>query len=209
MKLTLIGKGNAGRFAFHFLRNIKKIKIIKFSRKLKRKNIKKRCFLIDFSNRENLNIILKKCYEKNIKIILGTTGYKKKDIRKIKIFSKKNPIFICANFNSFFWKFLNIIKHTKKVLPKKKTSILEKHGLNKKDCPSGSSKILKKILKPVSLNSVRYSNTIGIHEVFFYDSGNELLLKHKCKKRNKIFNTLPKFLLFLKKKKKGLFVYPN
>ncbi|UOQ38064.1 4-hydroxy-tetrahydrodipicolinate reductase [Candidatus Vidania fulgoroideae] len=209
MKLILIGKGNAGKSAFRFLKNIKKSKILKFSRKLKKKNIEKRCFLIDLSNRKNLNTILKKSYEKKTKIILGTTGYNKKDINKIKTFSKKNPIFICANFNFFFWKFLNIIKYAKKVLPKKRTSILEKHNLNKKDCPSGSSKILTKILKPVSLNSVRYSNTIGIHEVFFYDKKNELLLKHKCKKRSNMFKTLPKFLLFLRKKKKGLFIYPN
>ncbi|UOQ33139.1 4-hydroxy-tetrahydrodipicolinate reductase [Candidatus Vidania fulgoroideae] len=205
MKIFIIGKGKAGKSAFSFFKEIKK-KVHFFKKKSR---IKKKCFLIDLSNRKKIKFILKKCYKKKIKVIIGTTGFNKNDIKKIKLFSKKIPIFICCNFNFFFWKFLEIVKEAKKLLHNKKTAILEKHSLKKKDCPSGSSLVLGKIIKPTSINSFRYSNTLGTHRVYFFDRRNEVSIEHKCKKKIGMFNTLPKFLFFLKKKRKGLFVYPK
>ncbi|MGX7583127.1 dihydrodipicolinate reductase C-terminal domain-containing protein [Candidatus Vidania fulgoroideorum] len=200
MKILLTGSGRAKKNILLFFKNYKQFKI---------KNIKnffsyKNNILLDFSNRSKIKFILKKCILKNIKIIIGTTGYNDNDLSIIKKVSKIIPIFMSSNFSKSFKTFTKVVNFVKKKFYKYDTSIVETHNLNKEDFPSGSSKILSNIVNPVSINSIRYSNVLGKHKIFFYKEGISVVLEHICS-RNDIFSLLIKAIKFIKKKKKGFF----
>lgn len=201
MKIFLFGNGKASKYAFEELKKNNIIDLHKFSKK----KIIRKSILIDLSNKKYIKFLIRKCIKNKTKLILGTTGYSKKDILLIKNASKKIPIFICQNFNKNFWQFIKILKFSKKILKKYKNSIIETHSIKKKDSPSGSSFIISKITKPYSINSIRILNSLGKHIVIFSNGKSTLKLEHVCNKKNGMFSLLKKTLKYIIKKKRGFF----
>ncbi|MGX7582835.1 dihydrodipicolinate reductase C-terminal domain-containing protein [Candidatus Vidania fulgoroideorum] len=199
-------------------KKIKKIKSKKFLIKyFIRKNSKNFCkkiknceIVIDFSVPLNTLKILYYCLKFKKKIIIGTTGFNKKEKKLLKNSSKYIPIFFDYNFNKNFHIYLLILKFSSFFFKKKNSLLIETHNYKKKDKPSGSYyKICKFLNLKFPFISKRIGDEKGTHELLFYDKYNLISIKHKIFSRNSILLKLEYIITFLFYKKIGLYNMDN
>ena len=161
--------------------------------------------IIDFTVPKCTLEILKIASKQKKKIIIGTTGFSKKEESLIKKFSKKIPILKAGNMSLGVNLLVYLTEVASKSLGKNFLSkIYEVHHRHKKDYPSGTALMLgrgvatgknkefysligKKYLnkksfpyaKKINFNSIRKGEVIGEHEVTF-SSGKEIVtLNHE------------------------------
>ena len=167
---------------------------------------KKTDVIIDFTVPNCTLDILKIASKLKKKVVIGTTGFTKKEEILIKKFSKKIPILKAGNMSLGVNLLMYLTEITSKSLNDKYLSkVLEVHHKHKKDYPSGTALMLgkgiadgknknlynlmgKKFLnrksfpygKKINFNSIRKSEIIGEHEVTF-SSGKEIIkLNHEA-----------------------------
>ena len=196
---------------------------------------------------ENANIIIDftipKCTLEMLKIasklkkrvIIGTTGFSKKEEYLIKKYSKKIPILKAGNMSLGINLLMYITEITSKSLGNNYlTKISETHHKYKKDYPSGTALMLgkriangkskdfykligKKYLnkksfpydKKINFNSIRKGEIIGEHEVTF-SSGKEIItLTHEAFDRTLYSEGALTAAKWLMKKKPGLYSMQN
>ena len=162
--------------------------------------------IIDFTVPKCTIEILKIATRLKKKVIIGTTGFSKKDEGLIKKFSKKIPILKAGNMSLG----VNLLMYLTEIASKSLndeylSKIFEIHHKHKKDYPSGTALMLgkgiadgknknlynlmgKKFLnkksfpygKKINFNSIRKGKIIGEHEVTF-SSGKEIIkLNHEA-----------------------------
>ena len=166
---------------------------------------KKANIIIDFTVPKCTLEILEIAIKQKKKVVIGTTGFSKKEETLIKKFSKKIPILKAGNMSLGVNLLMYLTEITSKSLGKNFLSkINEIHHKYKKDYPSGTALMLgrgiatgknrefysmigKKYLnkknfpfgKKINFNSIRKGNVIGEHEVTF-SSGKEIVtLNHE------------------------------
>ena len=166
---------------------------------------KKTNIIIDFTVPKCTIEILKIASKLKKRVVIGTTGFSKKDEVLIKKFSKKIPILKAGNMSLGVNLLMYLTKITSKSLGKNFLSkIYEVHHKHKIDYPSGTALMLgkgvadgqnknlgylmgKKYLnkksfpysKKINFNSIRKGEVIGEHEVKF-SSGKEIItLNHE------------------------------
>jgi 4-hydroxy-tetrahydrodipicolinate reductase len=162
--------------------------------------------IIDFSIPKCTFQILKIASKLNKKVVIGTTGFTKKEEVLIKKFSKKIPILKAGNMSLGINLLMYLVEIASNSLGKNFLSkIFEIHHKHKKDYPSGTALMLgkgiaigqnknfyslvgKKYLnkksfpygKKINFNSLRKGEIIGEHEVKF-SSGKEIVtLNHEA-----------------------------
>ena len=162
--------------------------------------------IIDFSIPKCTFQILKIASKLNKKVVIGTTGFTKKEEALIKKFSKKVPILKAGNMSLGINLLMYLTEIASNSLGKNFLSkIFEIHHKHKKDYPSGTALMLgkgiavgqnknfysligKKYLnkksfpygKKINFNSLRKGEIIGEHEVKF-SSGKEIVtLNHEA-----------------------------
>ena len=162
--------------------------------------------IIDFTVPKCTFEVLKIASKLKKKVIIGTTGFSKKEENLIKRFSKKIPILKAGNMSLGINLLMYLTEITSSSLGKKYLSkIHETHHKHKKDYPSGTALMLgkgiaigknknfykligKKYLNKkdfpygskINFNSIRKGEIIGEHEVKF-SSGNEVItLNHQA-----------------------------
>ena len=166
---------------------------------------KKTDVIIDFTVPNCTLDILKIASKLKKKVVIGTTGFTKKEENIIKKFSKKIPILKAGNMSLG----VNLLMYLTEVASKSLndeylSKIFEVHHKHKKDYPSGTALMLgkgiadgknknlynligKKFLnksfpygKKINFNSIRKDEIIGEHEVTF-SSGKEIIkLNHEA-----------------------------
>ncbi len=161
--------------------------------------------IIDFTVPKCTLEILKIALKQKKKIIIGTTGFTKKEENLIKRYSKNIPILKAGNMSLGVNLLMYLTEITSKSLGRNFLSkVYEIHHKNKKDFPSGTALMLgrgiaigknknfhnmmgKKFLNKTSFpygnkinfNSIRKGEVIGEHEVSF-SSGKEIItLNHE------------------------------
>ena len=161
--------------------------------------------IIDFTIPKCTLEVLKIASKLKKRVVIGTTGFSKKEEKLIKRYSKKIPILKAGNMSLGINLLMYLTEITSKSLEKKFLSkIYEVHHKHKKDFPSGTALMLgkgiaigknrdfysmvgKKYLnkksfpygKKINFNSVRKGEVIGEHQVNF-SSGKEIVtLKHE------------------------------
>ena len=161
--------------------------------------------IIDFTIPKCTLEILKFAVKQKNKVVIGTTGFTKKEENLIKKFSKKIPILKAGNMSLGVNLMMYLTEIASKSLGKNFLSkIYEVHHKHKKDYPSGTALMLgrgiatgrnkefysiigKKYLNKkkfpygnkVNFNSIRKGNIVGEHEVTF-SSGKEIVtLNHE------------------------------
>ena len=166
---------------------------------------KKTNVIIDFTVPKCTIEILKIASKLKKRVVIGTTGFSKKDEVLIKRFSKKIPILKAGNMSLGINLLMYLTEITSKSLGKNFLSkIYEIHHKHKIDYPSGTALMLgkgvadgqnknlgslmgKKYLnkksfpysKKINFNSIRKGEVIGEHEVKF-SSGKEIItLNHE------------------------------
>jgi len=162
--------------------------------------------IIDFTVPSCTLDILKIASKLKKRVVIGTTGFTKKDDALIKRFSRKIPILKAGNMSLGVNLLMYLTEIASKSLNEEYLSkILEVHHKHKKDYPSGTALMLgkgiadgknknlynligKKFLnkksfpygKKINFNSIRKSEIIGEHEVTF-SSGKEIIrLNHEA-----------------------------
>jgi len=162
--------------------------------------------IIDFTVPNCTLDILKIASKLKKKVVIGTTGFNKKDDALIKKFSKEIPILKAGNMSLGVNLLMYLTEIASKSLNEEYLSkIFEVHHKHKKDFPSGTALMLgkgiadgknkniynligKKFLnkksfpygKKINFNSIRKGEIIGEHEVTF-SSGKEVIkLNHEA-----------------------------
>ncbi|WP_458659071.1 dihydrodipicolinate reductase C-terminal domain-containing protein [Candidatus Vidania fulgoroideorum] len=216
IKILLSGyTGDVGKKIFKILTKEKNINLKYFlnkkNSKRKIKNyVKKSDLIIDFSIKHFAIKLLKWCNFYKKKIIIGTTGFSKNELKKIKIYSKTIPIFLDYNMNDIFQKFLSILKYSFRILNKMDSHLIEIHKKKKKDYPSGSYyKICGIAEKKLSFSSIRLSNEIGVHKIIFQDKFNKITMSHSGLKKCAFLKNIKNIIFFIIKKRYGLFNIKN
>ena len=221
-KINLAITGCMGRMGQQLIKSSKKDKAFKIitlteNRKINKKisgikpelnsvnSFKGAHVIIDFTVPKCTLEILKIASKQKKKIIIGTTGFSKKEESLIKKFSKKIPILKAGNMSLGVNLLIYLTEIASKSLGKNFLSkIYEVHHKHKKDYPSGTALMLgrgvatgknkefysligKKYLnkksfpyaKKINFNSIRKGEVIGEHEVTF-SSGKEIVtLNHE------------------------------
>jgi len=167
-----------------------------FSRKEKNYKILKECdVLIDFSRPEFTLKIAQKAteYNKNLKLIIATTGFKAKELVKLKSTLKSQSWCLISNTSIGVFLFHQALELLGHLIPAKtfKLKLTETHHIKKVDSPSGTAVTLKKSLEKHStedfqleIKSIRKGKIFGIHELKIYNSSEEFIIRHKAKNRS-------------------------
>ena len=223
MKLNLSITGCMGKMGQQIIKTSlkdKKIKIVSITEsKLPKKKIyglkveknsfntfKKTDVIIDFTTPKCTLEVLNIATKLKKRVVIGTTGFTKKEENLIKKFSKKIPILKAGNMSLGINLLMYLTEITSGSLGKNfKSKIFEVHHKHKKDYPSGTALMLgkgiavgknknfynligKKYLNKknfpygnkINFNSVRRGEIIGEHEVKF-SSGKEIItLNHEA-----------------------------
>jgi len=191
--------------------------------------------IIDFTTPSCTLDILKIATKLKKKVIIGTTGFTKKEETLIKNFSKKIPILKAGNMSLG----INLLMYLTEIASKSLnddylSKIFEVHHKHKKDYPSGTALMLgkgiadgknknlynligKKFLnkktfpfgKKINFNSIRKNEIIGEHEVIF-SSGKEIIkLNHEAFDRSLYSDGALTAAKWLISKKPGLYSMRN
>ena len=170
------------------------------------KAFKKSNLIIDFTVPKCTFEVLKIAAKLKKKIVIGTTGFSKKEEKLIKTYSKKIPILRAGNMSIG----INLLMYLTEIASKSLgnnflSKVFEIHHKHKKDHPSGTALMLgngiavgknkdfykligKKYLnkkffpygKKINFNSLRKGEVVGEHEVTF-SSGKEIItLNHEA-----------------------------
>ena len=192
---------------------------------------KKTNVIIDFTIPKCTFQVLKIASKLKKRVVIGTTGFSKKEEELIKKYSKKIPILKAGNMSLGINLLMYLAEISSKSLGKNFLSrIYEVHHKHKKDYPSGTALMLgrgiakgknknfyslvgKKYLnkksfpfsKKINFNSIRTGEVIGEHEVKF-SSGKEIItLNHEAFDRALYSEGALIAAKWLMKKKSGLY----
>jgi len=162
--------------------------------------------IIDFTVPKSTLEILKIASKLKKRVIIGTTGFSKKEENLIKKYSKKIPILKAGNMSLGINLLMYITEIASKSLGNNFLSkIFEVHHKHKKDHPSGTALMLgrgiaagkdkefyklmgkkyfnKKTFpynKKINFNSIRKGETIGNHKVLFSSGKETITLNHEA-----------------------------
>jgi len=192
---------------------------------------KKTNVIIDFSKPKASIEILKFAKKLKKKVVIGTTGFTKKQNNLINNYSKKIAIFKSGNMSLG----INLLEYIVNILSKKipknyHIGINDDHHRKKVDYPSGTAlmlanavsigknKKLKSIKGKTFLNKkgnlqknkinffiTRKGNTIGKHSVIFNNKMENIELKHTAFSRELFADGALSAAIWISKKNKGLF----
>lgn len=154
--------------------------------------------IIDFSHPSVLENLLKYAVEKNIALVLATTGYEQMHYEMIHEASKKIPIFYSENYSVGIHLMTQALKLISNPLSMDSDiEIIEKHHHYKKDHPSGTAIKLYKALnesldeklpliegrsdeKGVHVHALRLGSYVGEHSVIFSNLDETIEITHKA-----------------------------
>ena len=187
--------------------------------------------IIDFTIPKCTFEVLKIASKLKKRVVIGTTGFTKKEEGLIKSFSKKIPILKAGNMSLGINLLMYLTEIAAKSLGNKYLSkVFEVHHKHKKDYPSGTALMLgkgiaigknkefynligKKFLNKkkfpygnkINFNSIRKGEVIGEHEVLF-SSGKEIIkLNHEAFDRTLYSEGALSAAKWLMNKKPGLY----
>ena len=222
-KINLAITGCMGRMGQQLITSVKrdksfKLKIITENRKINKKinglkihrnseeTFKKVNLIIDFTVPKCTFEILKIASKLKKRVVIGTTGFSKKEEKLIKLYSKKIPILKAGNMSLGINLLMYLTEIASSSLGKNFLSkVFEIHHKHKKDYPSGTALMLGKGIatgknknfysligkkyfnkktfpygNKINFNSVRKGEIVGEHEVKF-SSGKEIItLNHEA-----------------------------
>ena len=196
---------------------------------------KKANVIIDFTIPECTFELLKIASKLNKRVVIGTTGFTKKEENLIKKYSRKIPILKAGNMSLG----INLLMYLTEIASKSLgdnflSKVFETHHRHKKDYPSGTALMLGKGIaagknkdlyqlmgkknlnkksfpygKKINFNSFRKGEVVGEHEVKF-SSGKEIItLNHEAFDRTLYSEGALTAAKWLMNKKPGLYSMRN
>lgn len=159
--------------------------------------------LLDFTHESALDRVLQIGLERNIPIVIGTTGYNKEQNEKIKKASTKIPILHGTNMSLGMNLLFALVEQTATILGNKSDiEIIEAHHNRKKDAPSGSAVTIVESIErglgevrphqygrqgecprqkgEIGIHAIRGGNIVGYHEAKFINELESLKIVHEA-----------------------------
>ena len=160
--------------------------------------------VIDFSHHEGTKALVDYCVERNLPVVLCTTGQTEEEMEQITKASKKIPIFKSANMSVGVALTARLVKEVAAKFPGADIEIVETHHTRKVDAPSGTALMLADAAKEarpelhynlgrsgnckrepdeIGINAVRRGNVVGTHEVMFGTANQTITITHEAHDR--------------------------
>lgn len=189
--------------------------------------------IIDFSHPNSLSNLLKYGTDKNIPLVIGTTGLSEDDINNINIASKNIPIFYSANMSLGVNTLISIVKSISPILEEGfDIEIVEKHHNKKVDAPSGTAYMIANSInqvlnnskeyifdrhtttntrdkKEIGIHSIRGGTIVGEHAVIFAGTDEIIEIKHSASSKKIFAQGAIKAAKFICNKENGLYNMEN
>ncbi|MBI1871201.1 MAG: 4-hydroxy-tetrahydrodipicolinate reductase [Chlamydiae bacterium] len=186
--------------------------------------------VIDFSSPEATLQLLKIVEKKKIPLVVGTTGFKTEEEKKIHDFSKKFACVKAPNMSVGVNLLFKLVEEAAPLLKDYDIEIIEAHHRLKKDAPSGTAKGILKVLaealgrdldgdvvsgrsgmvgerkkNEIGVFAVRAGDIVGDHTILFAGSGERLELIHRAHSREPFAKGALRAAQFVVKAKAGLY----
>lgn len=186
--------------------------------------------VIDFSNASAVDGLLDYCVERQLPVVLCTTGLSEAQLQKVKAASEKVAILKSANMSLGVNMLLKLLQDAAKVLAPAGFDIelVEKHHNQKVDAPSGTALALadsinhalndeytynydrsqvrqKRDKKEIGIVAVRGGTIVGEHEVIFAGEDEVIEFKHTAHSKAVFAKGAVEAGKFLKGKTAGLY----
>lgn len=161
--------------------------------------------IIDFSHHTATPALLEYAIEKNIPVVLCTTGHDESEMALINNAAEKIALFHSANMSLGVALLCELAKTAAKTFPDADIEIIEKHHNRKLDAPSGTALLLareiqkirekaffsfgrqgqaKRMKDEIGIHAIRMGNIVGEHEVIVGTDTQTITLKHEAHSRS-------------------------
>lgn len=186
--------------------------------------------VIDFSNAGAVDELLDFCMEKQVPVVLCTTGLSKEQLMKVEKVSQKVAVLKSANMSMGINLLLKMLKDAAKVLAPAGYDIelVERHHNQKVDAPSGTALALadsinealdnectyvydrsqvrqKRDKKEIGISAVRGGTIVGDHEVIFAGTDEIIEFRHTAYSRSVFGKGAVEAAKFLADKPAGMY----
>lgn len=155
--------------------------------------------IIDFSHHTAIGRLVEYALEKNIPLVIATTGHTEEEKALAVEASKKIPVFMSGNMSIGIALLMELVRRTVEVFPDADVEIVEVHHNQKVDVPSGTALMLANAVKEtrggefnigrhengkrkqgeIGIHSLRTGRVIGEHEVRIDTGSQTIVLKHE------------------------------
>lgn len=165
---------------------------------------------IEFSTPQTVYSNLLKCFELQIPVVSGTTGWGDKKEEFLKPWRNKNISFMYgSNFSvgaNIFFKLNKWLAQQMNLLPQYAVSIEETHHLYKKDTPSGTALTIQKTIlsqynhaSTIPIFSHREGEVVGEHLVNYNSDEDLIQVKHHALSRDQFAHGALKAAVWIRK----------
>ncbi len=184
--------------------------------------------IIDFSVPEATFKILEFAKQKQIPIVIATTGFSETEIKKINNYAENLPIFKSANMSYEINLMAKMVSELAVKLENSDIEIIETHHNRKIDSPSGTALILadsineafnhemnyeynrhskreKRTKHEIGIHSIRGGTEVGKHSVIFFGDNESFEITHNCSSRSVFARGAIKAATFILHKENGLY----
>lgn len=186
--------------------------------------------VIDFSNAAAVDGLLDYCVEKQIPVVLCTTGLSEEQLTKVKATSEKVAVLKSANMSLGVNMLLKLLQDATKILAPAgfDIEIVERHHNQKVDAPSGTALAMadsinavlndeytytydrsqvrqKRDKKEIGISAVRGGTIVGEHEVIYAGEDEVIEFKHTAHSKAVFAKGAVEAGKFLKGKGAGLY----
>ena len=186
--------------------------------------------VIDFSNAAAVDGLLDYCVEKQVPVVLCTTGLSEEQLEKVQEASKKVAVLKSANMSLGVNMLLKLLQDATRILTPAgfDIEIVEKHHNQKVDAPSGTALAMadsinsvlndeytytydrsqvrqKRDKKEIGISAVRGGTIVGEHEVIYAGEDEVIEFKHTAHSKAVFAKGAVEAGKFLKGKEAGLY----
>lgn len=184
--------------------------------------------IIDFSIPQATFSILEFAKQKNIPIVIATTGFSEAEIKKIEKYSEIIPVFKSSNMSFEINVMAKLVSKLAVKLENSDIEIIETHHNRKIDSPSGTALILadsinnsldnqmnyeynrhskreKRSKNEIGIHSIRGGTEVGKHSVIFFGDNESFEITHTCTSRSVFARGAIKAAKYVMLKDNGLY----
>ena len=220
MKLAIIGYGKMGktieRLASQYGFSVYVIMDNDEDISIKQSDLMSCDVAIEFSTPQSVLSNLSKCFELQIPVVSGTTGWGDKRDAFIELWQNSSLSFIYgSNFSigaNIFFKLNEWLAQQMKVQPQYAVSIDETHHIHKKDAPSGTALTIEQVIlnqfddrTPIPITSHREGDVVGEHLVSYESVEDIIQIKHNALSREAFAHGALKAAAWLCKNPAGVY----
>jgi 4-hydroxy-tetrahydrodipicolinate reductase len=168
--------------------------------------------LIEFTTPQATIEHVRAARQKRCAVVIGTTGLSAEDADIVRDASQEIPIVYSPNMSVGVNVFFDLIRRAASTLGKEYgVHVREAHHIHKKDKPSGTAKLMARIVKEsrgageIPVESIREGEIVGDHDIVFESGVDSVRISHSAKTRDIFVFGALKAAHFVVTQKKGLF----